>query len=286
MADLWQLTYDSKEEKAFLVHLPHKIVKFHQLNNRLYAMNPNHPHQAFAQVDSKYNMGQMRDNNLKHLSNRQQTAVLKARQLHHALGTPSMEDLKAMIRMNLIRYNPVTTKDINLAEKVYGPDVGTRKGKNTRRRPNPVVSTTIELPDELLDIHKEVTVSLDGLEINNVKFMTTIAHDLYYRTAQYISDTVKSEFERILNELCNLYRNGNFTLSEIHCDNQFRTVMSYWAASKDPPVRINYANPQEHVPRAERNNRVIQERVRAMYHHMPYNHLPHILVKYTGMEAA
>ena len=103
-----------------------------------------------------------------------------------------MEDLKALIRMNLIRNNPVTTKDINLAEKVYGPDVGTRKGKNTRRRPNPVVSTMIELPDELLDIHKEVTVSLDGLEINNVKFMTTIAHDLYYCTAQYISDTVKS----------------------------------------------------------------------------------------------
>jgi len=133
-------------------------------------------------------LGQMRDENLKNLSNRQQSAVQKARQLQHALGTPSLEDLKAVIRMNLIRNNPVTTKEIILAEKVYGPDVGTKKGKGTRRRPNQVVDASIELPDELMDLQKEVMVSLDGMEINSVKFTTTIAHDLYYRTAQYISD--------------------------------------------------------------------------------------------------
>jgi len=60
--------------------------------------------------------------------------------------------------------------------------------------------------------------------------------------------------------------------------------MSEWVASKNLIIRVNYANPQEHVPRAERNNRVIQERVRAMYHHMPYVHLPRVLVKYIRME--
>ena len=80
-----------------------------------------------------------------------------------------------MIRMNLIRNNPIiTTKDVNLAKKVYGPDVGTRKGKGTRRRPNQVVDVSIELPDELMDIHDEVTVSLDGMEVNSLKFVTTM----------------------------------------------------------------------------------------------------------------
>ena len=36
-------------------------------------------------------------------------------------------------------------------------------------------------------------------------------------------------------------------------------------------VAINFANPQEHVPEAERNNRVIKERVRATYHRLPYD---------------
>ena len=69
-----------------------------------------------------------------------------------------------------------------------GPDVGTQKGKSTRRKPNQVVDASIELPDELMDIHDEVTVSLDGMEVNSLKFVTTIAQDLHYRTAQYISN--------------------------------------------------------------------------------------------------
>ena len=33
------------------------------------------------------------------------------------------------------------------------------------------------------------------------------------------------------------------------------------AELQTPPIHINYSNPQEHVPEAERNNRVIKERV-------------------------
>jgi hypothetical protein len=32
---------DSKEERALLVHMPDKIVKFKQFSNELYAMDPN-----------------------------------------------------------------------------------------------------------------------------------------------------------------------------------------------------------------------------------------------------
>ena len=35
-----KVTYDSERERAFLVHMPHKIVQFSQMSNGLYAMNP------------------------------------------------------------------------------------------------------------------------------------------------------------------------------------------------------------------------------------------------------
>ena len=47
--------------------------------------------------------------------------------------------------------------------------------------------------------------------------MTTVGHDLYNRTAQYISDSVKSQYERVLNELYAVYKNGDFNIEEIHC---------------------------------------------------------------------
>jgi hypothetical protein len=44
-------------------------------------------------------------------------------------------------------------------------------------------------------------------------------------------------------------------------------------------IQVNYASPQEHVPEAERNNRVIKERIHATYHRLPYDRLPRIMVK-------
>ena len=117
------------------------------------------------------------------------------------MGTPTVEDLKAMIRMNLIKNNVVTTDDVNLATKAYGPDVGGIKGKTTRSWPTPVANNMVEIPDELLDIQQDLIVSIDGLTVNSLKFLSTISHDLYYRTAQYVADPVASVYEKCMGEL-------------------------------------------------------------------------------------
>ena len=41
--------------------------------------------------------------------------------------------------MNMINNKPVTTDDINISEKIFGPDIGTLKGKTTHRKPLPVM---------------------------------------------------------------------------------------------------------------------------------------------------
>ena len=48
---------------------------------------------------------------------------------------------------------------------------------------------------------------------------------------------------------------------------------------------MNYASANEHVPREDRNNRTIQERIRVNYHYLPCDHLPRTLVKYMGSKA-
>ena len=40
MTDKFRVTFDSIKEKALIVHLPNKIIKFHQMNNGFYRMNP------------------------------------------------------------------------------------------------------------------------------------------------------------------------------------------------------------------------------------------------------
>ena len=99
----------------------------------------------------------------------------QARDLFHALGTPSINDFKAIIRMNTINNNPVTTDDIKIAEKTFGPDIGTLKGKTTRLKPLPVMNDYIEIPKELIRAQRKVTLCMDGMKVNGQSFLTTIS---------------------------------------------------------------------------------------------------------------
>jgi hypothetical protein len=202
------------------------------------------------------------------------------------MGTPTVEDLKAMIQMNLIRNNKVTTKDVNLAVKAFGPDVGNIKGKATRRRPTPVLNNMIEIPDKLLEVQRDVVMSMDGMTVNSLKFLTMISHEIFYRTAQYVQTNTAAVYEKALDEVLRTYKRAQFQVPEIHCDNEFHKLMDPFAAKQDPIIKVNYATANEHVIRAERNNRTIQERVRAAYHRLPYDDLPRTMVKYLVMESA
>ena len=287
MTARFRVTMDSSREKAFLVHLPDKIVKFKQLSNEIYGMDPTDPasymskeeyekeYVQFAGVREKIGESEV-ENNLKYMSERQQKRAKLARKAYQALGTPTPEDFKAMIRMNLIKNSKVTTEDINLAQKAFGPDVGALKGKTTRKAPTPAFSNVIEIPQELLKINEEIVLSIDGLAVNSLKFFTSISHEVFYRTGQYLAEARASDYEDCMQEIYDVYRMGGFKIVEIHCDNEFHKAMDKFAARQDPPIKMNYATAKEHVPRAERNNRVIQERVRANYYQLPFNRLPWI----------
>eukprot|EP00957_Ditylum_brightwellii_P030673 2324392-Ditylum_brightwellii.AAC.1 len=89
-----------------------------------------------------------------YLSPRQLEQAKKAQKLYKASGTPTVSNLKAMIRMNLIRNNKVSTDDVNLANKAFGPDVGAIKGKTTRSSSTPVMNNKIEILKELITVQQ------------------------------------------------------------------------------------------------------------------------------------
>jgi len=51
-------------------------------------------------------------------------------------------------------------------------------------------------------------------------------------------------------------------------------------------IKMNYANPDMHVPDIERNNRVIKERFRITYYRMPFKKIPKIMIRYLTMVCA
>jgi len=82
--------------------------------------------------------------------------------------------LKAILQMSSIKNDPITIEDVNIAEKIFGPNVGSLKGKTTRQKPLPVVDDFIEIPKGLVDKQQNVTLCIDVLKINGIPFLSTV----------------------------------------------------------------------------------------------------------------
>jgi hypothetical protein len=273
MEDKYRVTYDSAKQSALIVHLPHKTVKFCRSAGKLYYYKPDYntgnsdtgSNKKFGPSNhAKFTLVNTVEENKLAYTNRQFERAKKARELYHALGTPSISDFKAIIRMNAIKNNPITLEDIKIAENIFGPDVGSLKGKTTRTKPLPVISDYVEIPAELIAAQHQVTLCIDTMKINGLAFLTTISRNIQYRTAEWIPSLDMEAYRSALDHVLQVYKRAGLSVVKIHCDNEYHplenTLLDKYGIS------MNFASAQEHVPEAERNNRVIKERCRATFH--------------------
>ena len=83
-----------------------------------------------------------------------------ARAFYHIAGCPTLTNFKHIIRQNIFKNCPVTVADVDVAERIFGPDLGTLKGKSTRRAPLPVVDDNVAIPPEILEEHKDLVLCI------------------------------------------------------------------------------------------------------------------------------
>jgi hypothetical protein len=98
----------------------------------------------------------------------------EARKLYHIVGTPTTNNFKLLFWMNVIQNCPVTVEDVNISEKIFGPDMSSLKGKSTRCKPKPVRSDLIEIPKEIITKHHDIDLCMDAMDVNECGMLTAI----------------------------------------------------------------------------------------------------------------
>ena len=129
-----------------MVHTPTKVVRFGRNKANLYSHTPTSLNSV-----KKHSHVQTVEENQRFHTPRENKRAKAARDLLVSLGSPSVQDLKRALSMNAIANVPINTKDVDLAEEIFGPDLGILKGKTTREKPLPMVRNTIEVPSELYE---------------------------------------------------------------------------------------------------------------------------------------
>lgn len=113
--------------------------------------------------------------------------------------------------------------------------------------------------------------------------LTTIDTRVKFRALVPLESRKAKVVYQALDVILRFYNDGGFTITDIHCDQEFRSMME--VVSDDLDVRMNYMTTGEHVPEAERSNRTIKERIRANYQGLPFRALPVSVIKHLAMHS-
>ena len=108
------------------------------------------------------------EENKKKYSERQFKDAKVARALYRVLGCPTVENFKHILKLNLIHNCPVTAKHVDIAEDIFGPDIGALRGKSTRPNPARVQHDWIEIPKEIKAKHQDIVFCFDLMYINGL----------------------------------------------------------------------------------------------------------------------
>ena len=118
--------------------------------------------------------------------------------------------------MNIIKNCPVTSTHVDIAEKIFGADVATMKGKTTRKQTPKVLEDTVDAPEELYKLNDKLELCIDGMYINKQLFITSINKTICYRCAISIPNHTEKELFITIDKILRQYNNAGFAIKTIH----------------------------------------------------------------------
>jgi hypothetical protein len=97
MEKKFRVTYDSSTEPSFIVHLLNKQIKFIKSFNGLFYYKPSYTTNSGKETSFvNRSVESLKENKLLHTDRQVQRAKL-ARNIYHAMGTPSLKDFKSLL---------------------------------------------------------------------------------------------------------------------------------------------------------------------------------------------
>jgi hypothetical protein len=90
------------------------------------------------------------------------------------------------VKNNLVPNFPITSRNILAANDIFGPDIGSLKGKTTRAAPSKVRPGMADIPAEIISDYRDATVCADVMFINKILFLVTISRSIKFGTAEML----------------------------------------------------------------------------------------------------
>jgi hypothetical protein len=152
------------------------------------------------------------------------------------IGRPSTNDFLHIVKNNLHPNCPITSCDIHAANDIFGPDVGSLKGKTTRSTPSKVRPGIIDIPAEIMSHYRNVTICADIMFVNKIPFLVTISRSIKFGTAEMLANRQAKSLAAAMKNVIRLYKGRGFLVPFVIMDGEFESI---WGDLGDMGVTLN-----------------------------------------------
>jgi hypothetical protein len=220
------------------------------------------------------------DGNKLMFSKKQISQAKAARELYAMIGRPSIGDFMGIIKNSLLPHAKITANDIQNAELIYGKDIGAIQEKTTRNQPSPVVTDYVNVPEDVMSVHKRITLAADIMYVNKIPFMLTVSRVIQFTTIEKLNNKQDSTLVAAVTQVCRLYERRGFEIHICMMDNKFELIRGSLLLNR---IALNTCAPGEDMPEIERKIRTVKERIRGVVHTLPFQWLPNLLVVHVAL---
>ena len=142
----YRVNFDSDINNHFVVHCPDGTQRIFQQSSRgLYFLDTSLTPQPTSNTKGTVLVTTVADN-ANSFSNANYAQAVLARKIQKIIGCPTTHSFIHFLDNNLLPNCPVNRKDVLRAEQIFGPDVGSLKGKTVKRQPPRVAVEEVSLP--------------------------------------------------------------------------------------------------------------------------------------------
>ncbi len=100
------------------------------------------------------------------------------------IANPTEKEFAGMVHERLLTNCPVTVRDVDNANRIFGPDLANLRGKMTRTKPERVRVEYVQIPWDFVQLHKYVT--LVAMFLNGLPFLVTSSRGLSLVTIEHL----------------------------------------------------------------------------------------------------
>ena len=280
----WRVTFDSGSDNVFRVHKEHGEVDVYRSCDRGLHYLDTASTAAATVTEAKTGNGKMEttlvintvDDNKENYTPAEVQRAKLARVLQNTVGNMTSKELIWHLNRNHLPNCTVTAKDVRVADDIWGPDVGSLKGRTTRNKSIVVPDLRgHSLPPAVLERYKDITLAVDVFFVNGVGMLLAVSLHLLHTSVVGLKNRDKGTIAAGLDQIAKQYRKARFQVKFILMDGEGRDGVED-LLSCDATVNVTMRD--EHVGVAERRIRVVKERMRSYIAHSKFERWPIVMI--------